>query len=221
MTSRPFRGSGLARLTMSLAIGAMCAAPAFAQKHDGKVDFRIWGGAAGRYVLSDNGTFDSPGFGTVALKVDGSKPTVGADAEYRFHRWIGLDAAVDFTSFTIDETSTLSPSVNQANLKVVPALVSLNVHLISTNVVDFWVGPQVGYFIFHGTPSFQIGSAGTFTYTPSNSWSWKGFAAGADIGIDKVLALNVQFRWQNGDGDSNGHLTIDPALATAGITIRF
>ena len=199
----------------------VAASPAVAQKHDGKVDFRIWGGADGRYVLSDNGTFTQTGFGTVALKIDGAKPTVGADAEYRFHRWIGLDAAFDYTSFTVDASSSVNGATAQSNLKVMPVLVSLNVHLISTNVVDFWAGPQIGYFMFKGSPSFALGNAGTLTYAPSNAWSWKGFAVGADIGIDKVMAINLQFRWQNGDGDPNGHLTIDPAMAVGGLTIRF
>jgi hypothetical protein len=35
------------------------------------------------------------------------------------------------------------------------------------------------------------------------------------------VALNLAFRWQNADGDSDGNLTFDPTFVTAGVTFRF
>jgi hypothetical protein len=52
-------------------------------------------------------------------------------------------------------------------------------------------------------------------------FSKKGFASGADIGLGKTVALNLGFRWQNADGDSDGHLTVDPTLVTIGLTKKF
>ena len=43
---------------------------------------------------------------------------------------------------------------------------------------------------------------------------------GADLSFNERYALNLAFRWQNGDGDEDGHLTVDPTFVTAGLTIK-
>jgi hypothetical protein len=221
MRSMPGSRSVLASVAIGTLTVLMSATDVLAQQHDGLVDLRIWTGAAGRYVLTDNGTFPQAGFDTVALKVEGSKPTVGGDIEFRVHRWLGIDVGGAYTRLTVNGTSSASPTVAQARLGVVPVFASLNVHLVSTNVLDIWVGPQIGYFFYGSQLSFPFAGAGTFAYSPTNTFSAKGFSVGADVGLASNAALNLAFRWQNGDGDSNGHLTIDPAFATAGLTIRF
>ena len=161
MKSMPGSGSGLARVAIGALMLSMSATEALAQHHDGLVDVRVWGGAAGRYVLTDNGTFPEAGFGTVALKIEDSKPTFGGDIEFRVHRWLGIDVGGAYTRFTVNGTSSLSPTLAQDRLRVMPVFASLNVHLVSTNVVDIWVGPQIGYFFYGGELSFPFAGVGT------------------------------------------------------------
>jgi outer membrane protein W len=204
-------------LALAMAVPLSCASRAEAQHHDGAVDVRVWAGAAGRYVLTDNDTFDQSGLGTLQLKVDGSRPVFGGDVEARVHRWLGIDVAMATTRFKVDGTSTVDGSTPRADFRVSPLLVSLNFHIVSFNAVDIWVGPQIGYFFFQKSTTFPFANS-AFAFTPSNTFSWEGFSAGADIGLKRNVALNLAFRWQDGDA---AHLTVDPAFATAGLTFRF
>src|SRR5262249_23662195 len=136
-------------------------------------------------------------------------------------RWLGIDVGGAWARYNVNGTSSLSPTLAQDRLRVVPVFASLNFHLVSTNVVDIWIGPQVGYFFYGDQLTFPFAATGTLTYSPKHPFSATGCSVGADIGIDTNAAVNLAFRWQNGDGDPDGHLTIDPAFATAGLTIRF
>jgi hypothetical protein len=183
---------------------------------------RIWAGAVGRYVLKDNDPFTSPGFGTTELKVDGSAVGFGADGELKFNRWIGVDAAVAYSKLNVLFTTSNTPGTSYAHdFGVAPLLLSLNLHVIHTDAVDLWVGPQIGYVMFPDDLSYAVNGGGTFTYKPKSVFSKKGFATGADIGLGKTVALNLGFRWQDADGDDDGHLTVDPALVTIGFTKKF
>ncbi len=148
-----------------LAALALAPRPALAQSNTGW-RLRVWGGAVGRYILTDNATFDATGYGTVGLKVDGSAAAFGGDVEYKLARWIGLDAAVGYSSLTVDYTTTNSPgTVTTQGFAVVPLMLSLNIHLISTSKVDFWVGPQLAYVIYPATTAFTPPGGTTYTYT--------------------------------------------------------
>jgi outer membrane protein W len=203
-----------------LAALALAPRPALAQSNAGW-RLRVWGGAVGRYVLNDNDTFDAAGYGTVGLKVDGSAPGFGADAEYKLARWIGLDAAIGYSNLTVDYTTTTSPgTVTTQGFAIVPIMLSLNIHLISTSSVDFWVGPQLAYLNYPTSTAFTPASGPTYTYMADNEFSKKGFSAGLDVGLNKRVLLNLAVRWNDADGDSNDHLTIDPTFVTIGIGFR-
>src|SRR5262249_23537248 len=161
------------------------------------------------YILTDNDTFDQSGFGTLQLKVNGTRPVFGGDVEARVHRWLGIDVALATTTLRVDGTSTANGATPRSDFRVTPLLASLNFHFVSFNAVDLWVGPQIGYFFYQKSTAFPFAGAGTFTFTPAREFSWKGFSAGADIGLARNVALNLAFRWQNADAD---HLTIDPAF---------
>ena len=213
------------RITLTAALPLIAALvlapnPALAQSSTG-FRARVWGGTVGRYVLSDNDPFAAPGFGTAELQVTGSAPGFGGDVEYKFARWIGLDAAIGYSSLNVQFTTSNEPGIAPVQrFAVVPALLSLNIHIISTSAVDLWVGPQVGYVMFPNTLSYTTTHSGTFTYTPSAVASPKGFSAGVDIGLSKKVLLNLAVRWQDADADADSHLTIDPTFVTIGIGIR-
>jgi hypothetical protein len=196
--------------------------PASAQGQTTGLIGRAWVGTVGRYVLKDNEPFASPGFGTAELMVNGSGFGLGGDVEYKFSKWLGVDAALGYTKLNVDYTTSVAPGTTLTDrFTVVPLLFAINIHVVHSQKVDVWVGPQVGYVMFPDTLSYSVPGAGTFTYTPKRTFSPKGFVVGTDIGMTKTVAFNFAFRWQNADGDDNGNLTIDPTFVTFGIAKKF
>ncbi|HEY2384262.1 MAG TPA: outer membrane beta-barrel protein [Terriglobia bacterium] len=192
-----------------------------AQSEDRGFTGRLWTGPAGRYVLHDNEPFDTTSFGTVGLHVQGSSPSVGGDAEYRLSHWFGIDGALAYTRMNIQFISSSAPNTALSQkLNVVPLFASLNVHFVQMRRADVWAGPQIGYLMFSNTLSYSV-DGNTFAYKPSNTFSIEGFVVGTDVYLTPKFAVNAAFRWQNGDADSNGNLTIDPTFATFGVTKKF
>ncbi len=213
--------SGL-QVMLGVCMSAMLASPAYAQEQTTGLIGRAWIGTMGRYVLKDNEPFASPGFGTSLLAVDGSGVAVGGDLEYRFSKWLGVDAALGYSKLNVNYTTSLTPGVTATNrFTVVPLLFALNIHVVHSEKVDVWVGPQVGWVMFPDALSFPVAGGRTYTYQPQTPFSHEGFVVGADIGITKTVALNLAFRWQDADADSNANLTVDPALLTFGVTKKF
>ena len=128
-----------------VAILSSLATTAYAQSSETGLRTRVWAGAVGRYVLSDNDPYHAPPFGTVATEVDGSAFGLGADVEYKFFRHLGVDAALGYARLNVDFASSVAPGTQSAKFGVMPLLVALNVHVVSNQRVDIWVGPQVGY----------------------------------------------------------------------------
>jgi hypothetical protein len=198
------------------------ARPVLGQASSDGFSARLWAGAVGRYVLKDNDTFAAPGFGTVGLKVNGSAFGFGADGEYKFDRWIGLDGAIGYSRLNVQYTTTNAPGTTSTQpFGIVPVLLSLNIHFVSTQRVDIWAGPQIGYVMFPDNLSYASNGGSTFTYTSTNVFSKKGVSVGADIALRRTLLLNVAGRWQDADADANGHLTIDPTFVTVGLTWKY
>lgn len=210
----------LALLAAFLLTGLMTTT-ASAQSEEHGFTVRLWAGPAGRYVLHDNEPFSTPAFGTVGLHVQGSTPSVGGDAEYRLNRWFGVDAAAAYTRMNIQFISSNAPATALSQkLNVVPLFVSLNVHIVKNGRTDVWAGPQIGYLMYGNNLSYSINGAG-FGYKTSNTFSKEGFVVGTDINITPTVAVNAGFRWQNGDADPEGNLTIDPTFVSIGISKRF
>lgn len=194
---------------------------AFAQSEDHGWTGRFWAGPSGRYVLHDNEPFSVPSLGTVGLHVQGSAPSLGGDMEYRLNRWFGIDGAVAYTRYNVQFTSSNAPGIALSQkLNVVPVFASFNVHIVQNRRADVWAGPQIGYLFFGNNMTYTVNST-TFNYKPANTFSMEGFVVGTDVYLQPSLAINAALRWQNGDADSNGNLTVDPTFATIGITKRF
>ena len=183
---------------------------------------RFWVGAVGRYVLDDNAAYSAPPFGTVETEVDGSALGFGGDVEYKFRRWLGLDAALAYTSLPVSFRSSADPGVTQdADFTVIPLFVALNFHVVNTEKVDFWLGPQIAYLYYPDELSYDVPGVGTFDYESSNLFSPFGFDLGLDVFFNATWGLNFAIRFQNADGDPNGHMTIDPTFVTVGMTAKF
>jgi outer membrane protein W len=215
----------LSMVGCGFAAAVLLSGSASAQGQQSGLSGRLWVGSVGRYVLNDNDSFTSPGFGTVELQVKGSSVGVGGDLEYRINNWFGLDAAVGYSRLNVQFTTTSSPSAAPTqSFGVLPVLLALNVHLIHGEHVDLWAGPQIGYVMFPDDLSYTV-AGGTFQYQPKAAVSWTGFVIGADIKLTRTMALNFATRWQDADADAsgggNGSLTIDPTFVTIGITRKF
>ncbi len=128
-----------------------------------------------------------------------------------------------YTKLPMQFQSSLVPNVTQhSEIGLVPLLFALNLHVVSNEKVDVWFGPQAGWVFFTTDQlAFAVPGAGVFTYEPASVFTALGFNVGLDVSLSKALALNLAFRWQNADADDEGHLTIDPAFVTAGVTFRF
>jgi len=215
--------TGMGVALIAIAVGTLSTSPA-AAADDAQTGWRgrFWVGTVGRYVLSDNDPYQQSPFGTVETQVDGSALGFGGDVEYKFKRWLGVDAALAYTSLPVEFQSSVDPGVTQsADFTVVPLFVSLNFHVVNSEKVDFWLGPQIAYLYYPDSLSFDVAGAGTFDYDSSSTFSPFGFAIGTDIFFNSTWAVNIAVRFQNGDGDSNGHLTIDPTFVTVGMTAKF
>jgi hypothetical protein len=185
------------------------------------VSGRLWVGAVGRYVLSDNTPFTSPGFGTVALKTNGTTVGFGGDLELRMNNWFGIDAAAGYSQMNAQfTTSTSAASSASKPFGVLPLMAALNIHLIHSDPIDLWIGPQIAYVIFPDNLSYAT-PTGTFTYKPTNVFSAVGFVIGTDIKLGGGWALTGAVRWQNADSDANDMLTVDPTFVTAGLRLKF
>jgi hypothetical protein len=226
MTGSPMNSS-IRKFSSKLAItasmlGAVSLSSAtVAHAQETGVSGRLWVGVMGRYVLSDNTPFTSPGFGTVALKTNGTTVAFGGDLELRMNNWFGIDAAAGYSQMNAQfTTSTSAASSASKPFGVLPLMASLNIHLIHSDPIDLWVGPQIAYVIFPNDLSYATPS-GTFTYKPTNTFSGVGFVVGTDIKLGGAWALTGAVRWQNADSDGNDMLTVDPTFVTAGLRLKF
>lgn len=214
--------TGLRTTSFALAatsiLGLAAATPAHADDHTG-LRARVWVGAVGRYLLKDNDELDSPPFGTTQLAVSGTTVATGGGLEYKFIKWVGLEASIAYADAPVRFHSSVDAAVTQHDtFAIVPLYLGLNLHPINTKHVDFWFGPAISYEIHPDDLAFEVPGAGTFNYKSSNAFSYMGFSVGADIAIDDDIALNLGFRWQDADGDADGQLTYDPTFVTVGFT---
>lgn len=180
---------------------------------------RFWVGVAGRYVLTDNETFEDPTFGTIETSVSGSAFTFGGDVEYLFTKWLGLDFALAYTNFPLEFQHSVGEGVQEDDLGVVPFLIALNFHVVNNERLDFWLGPQVGYIFFGSDVAFVVPDVGVHIVETSNTFSPMGFDIGADVKVSDDWAVNIAFRWQN--ADASDEILVDPTLITVGVTGSF
>jgi len=178
--------------------------------------FKIYGGAA--YVAPMSDTDVTLGSVSEAIKAEDH---VGWNLgiEGRFNKWFGLEIDyvdaeqdVSFGGSTIGDT-TFSPLT-----------ATLNIHVVHTKVVDFYLGPSYSYVnwgdIHLNTSGGGITGSSEIGTDSAQAW---GASLGLDIGIGKHFAfqgglkyLDVELELDNGQTAS-----VNPLVARLGVAVRF
>jgi len=204
---------------ISVAVVALLSvAPAHAENEYSGWRFRAWGGIVGRFIESDNVTFTDPTFGASATEVDGTGFGFGVDLERRFTKLLGLDLAAGYTEMDVEFTQSLNSSVTEDTLEVFPIWLALNFHVVNTEKVDFWVGPQIGYVMWNDPLTFAVPGESTFILE-TGSGSGLGLVLGLDLWLTERSGLNFAFRFV--DADASDELPVDPTFITVGYTWSF
>src|SRR5262249_10923256 len=102
------------------------------------------------------------------------------------------------------------------NVHFQPLSATLNIHLIPTEHVDFYVGPTVSYFI---VGDVDLGTGTSFK--TDNDFAW-----GASVGLElggKSFGVITGVRWLNADISPDGapKIPVDPLFSRAGLYFRF
>jgi opacity protein-like surface antigen len=182
---------------------------------------RAWLGVVCRCVNSDNTTFSDPTFGTSALEMDGSSFGIGIDAERRFNKWVGFDMALGYTEVDIDFTHSVGAGTQTDSLGMIPIWFTFNAHLVHTDRVDFYLGPQIAYVYYLDDLNYTVPGVGDFNFKTDNEFPALGFNLGLDVWVTNDWAVNLNFRYIDSDADDNHNLPIDPAFVTVGVARHF
>jgi hypothetical protein len=182
---------------------------------------RGWAGIVGRYVEDDNVDFNDGAFGVSELSWNDPAFGLGFDVERRFSRLIGLDLGVGYTNMDIDFDHTVGAGTQTDSLGVIPIWLALNFHLVASEKLDLYLGPQIAYIIYLDDLSYDVGGVGTFDFDTDNEFPSLGFLFGADYWMNDAWGVNFAFRFQDTDADSDHDLPLDPTFVTLGISYRF
>ena len=204
---------------VSVAVVALLSVlPVYAENEDAGWRFRGWVGITGRFVQTDNATFTDGTFGESATEVDGTGFGFGIDVERRFSKLLGLDLAVGYTELDVEFTQSLTTTTAKDTLEVLPILLALNFHVVNTEKLDFWVGPQIGYVTWNDPLTFTASGQPDFVLGTEDSFGL-GLVLGLDWWLAKSSGLNFAFRYV--DADANEELLVDPTFVTVGYTWKF
>ena len=193
--------------------------PAHAENEYAGWRFRVWAGITGRFVETDNATFTDETFGASATEVNGTGFGFGIDAERRFSKLLGLDLAVGYTGLDVDFTQSLTTTTATDTLDVLPIWLALNFHVVNTEKVDFWVGPQIAYVTWNDPLTFSAPGQPDFDLETEAHFPGVGFVLGLDWWLAKNGGLNFAFRFV--DADANEVVLVDPTFVTVGYTWKF
>lgn len=183
--------------------------------------FRVWGGVVGRFVESDDVTFNDPTFGESATEAGGTSFGVGFDFEYRFNKLFGLDVAIGYSEMDVEFKQSLNPTVSEDSLEMLPIWLAANFHVVNTKKVDFWVAPQIAYVAWNDQLVFPVPGESPFVLQTSNEFPALGIALGVDWWLSEKNGLNFAFRFIDADADETHNLPVDPTFITVGYARRF
>lgn len=202
-----------ARVT-ALVLVLAATGPVMAQDNN----FKIFGAAAYVSPLSDT----TVTIGSVRDSVEESNELGWAFGfEWRWGKLLGLE--VDYINSTQDVEFG---GTKIAEVDFSPISASLNIHVIHTKLIDFYVGPTASYVDWGDIE--VTGSAGNFNINRNintdSELSW-GAQAGIDIGLGDHLAVTGGIRWLKLDltPDQSGSedLAVDPLISRVGLAWRF
>lgn len=213
------------RTTLIVGIGAaiifLALPPARAQDEYDSWRFRVFAGVVCRCVESDNVTFVDPVFGTSATEIDGTGFGFGLGIERRFSKLLGVDLSIGRTELDVEFTQSLTPTVATDTLDVTPIWLALNFHVVNSDSVDFWVGPQIAYVLWSDPLKFSAPGQPTYTVKTDAEFPAIGIALGLDYWLSETGGLNFAFRFVDADADPTHNLPVDPTFITVGYTWMF
>jgi hypothetical protein len=208
-------------LVFAAVIAFLALPPAQAENDYKGWRFRAWGGIVGRYVESDDVTFTDPIFGLSATEVDGTGFGFGVDFERRFTKLFGLDIAIGYTELDVEFKQSLTSDVPKDTLEVLPIWLAANFHVVNTESLDFWVGPQIAYVSWNDSLTFPVPGQPTFVLETESEFPAIGFVLGLDWWLTESGGLNFAFRFVDADADETHNLPVDPTFVTVGYTWSF
>jgi len=173
----------------------------------------------GRFIEDDNVTFTDPVFGTSATEAGGTGFGFGVDFERRFTKLVGFDVAIGYTEMDVEFTQSLNSNVAEDTLEVLPIWLAVNFHVVNTESLDFWVGPQIAYVLWNDPLTFTASGQPDFVLETENEFPGVGLALGLDWWLTENSGLNFAFRFV--DADAAESLPVDPTFITVGYTWSF
>lgn len=189
-------------------------APAAVAQQD--THFKIYAGPAYVAPMGDS----SVTFGTVTDAVEAQKK-VGWNlgVELRWSEMMGLE--LDYVNATQD-VDFGGTTIGEADFS--PMTVTLNFHLVHTEVIDFYVGPSYS-FINWGEIHLNANGGSITGSSDIGTDSTRGWGAslGLDVGLGQHFALTGGLRYLNADLElENGpSVKVNPLVARLGVALRF
>jgi hypothetical protein len=195
-----------------LGLVAVAATPARAPD----THFKFYGGAA--YVAPLSESDITVGSVTDAVK---AQQQVGWNfgIEGRFNKWLGLEVDYDKATQDVDYGGQ---TIGKTDFS--PLTASLNIHVVHTTVVDFYLGPSYSY-VNWGDIEFNQAGQGIFSTNgqgtdSDNAW---GIGLGLDIGFGKHFALTGGLRYLDTNLTLSGgpKIAVNPLVGRLGVAVRF
>jgi hypothetical protein len=202
----------LTLLAALVPIVCIAGTPAHAQD----THFKLYGSAAYVAPMSDSDVT----FGSVEDTVKAEKQ-VGWNMgfEGRFTKWIGLE--IDYVHADQD-VSFGGSTIGHATFS--PLSATFNVHVVHTEVVDFYLGPSYSYVDWGDIHLNASGGGitGSSEIGTESQSTW-GASLGLDIGIGKHFVFTGGLRYLDTNLKLNDGQTADvkPLIARLGIGVRF
>lgn len=137
--------------------------------------------------------------------------------EWRFGKWLGLEASY------VDSTHEIEvDDVTFGETDMTPINVALNIHIIHSKYIDFYVAPVVSYVDFG---DLELESGGSESIDSETAY---GAQIGLDISLGKNVAIIGGVRWISLDVTADDpsdpddeSVAVDPLYSRLGIAFRF
>lgn len=215
-----------------LSLAAAIAVPQGAQAKAGDLDVKI----LATYVVAD-GKIESVKYdglnlpaGAASRANDNVTPTIAL--QYFVTDHISLETIAGLTQHDIDGVSALNGTELAADVKVLPATITIKYHFGSDGGVRPYVGAGPSYFFFINEKSGQTTKAMGANRLKINDTVGLALQAGVDVPLnDKGLSLSVDAKryimrptatWFAGDDAVlKTRQRLDPWLISAGLGFRF
>jgi outer membrane protein W len=195
------------RIKLALVVCALAGLAAVQPATAQDVGFKVFGAVSYVSPLSDS---DIDIEGVVQAVEAKSETGWNAGFEWRASKLLGLE--IDYTDATHD-VEVGGSKIGEIGLTAYSA--SLNLHLIHTTFIDFYVGPTVAY-VDWGDLETGDGDVSTDGETVF------GASVGLDVGLGKNVALVGGVRYLDLDVNADGtEVSVNPLFTRVGVAYRW